>query len=430
MTDTVKGIFIKNSISPNREELDAKSMAIAGETTRKFFTEGPPVKNWTLGFNITVNLRKSASGPLMPRSQMMTPKTLDYDQLIKDIAPLRVGDADISARGGNHGRHTYLVDKEELLISPHKYFDELVAKDKQACENNSPRSLFTEIVAHDSLLENAIKNGHTKEQVLDIHPLSEDEVVMVYFHGGAYVYSSPTVYMGGAADLSKEAGYRAFLPNYRLAPENPFPAPVHDGYIFFQYLLSLGYKAENIIVMGCSAGGNLCMNIMQLQKLNNAPQPRGAALYAPWCDLNYSTEAYQKNSVYDFLPPASIEDAINISRLYVGPGKELDEDFKKLLNDPLVSPVYADMDGWAPMYIQSGEIEMLVDDIDDLARRAGAKQNLITGIDHPGFDTDDKNLYDKFAGMVHAFNLFDEANEKHAAVKGFGHFARRLAQKH
>ncbi|PWA01569.1 hypothetical protein BB558_002331 [Smittium angustum] len=407
MTEIAKRIFEINGLFPIKEELDAKCMEIAGETTRKYFTEGPPLKNWTLGFNITLNLLRQLPSPLSPRTEPLTEEILDYDELVKNLALARISNDNISIRGGNHSRHTYFINEEELFISPHKFIDELASKDRQSSKNNSPRSLFSEIVAHDSVVEKAIKDGYTKNQVLDIHPLSKDEVVMTYYHAGGYILSSPYAHMSGATDIPKETGYRVFIPSYRYSPENPFPAPIHDGYIFFQYVLSLGYKPENIIAMGCSAGGNLCMNVLQLLK-----------------------ESYKRNASYAFLSQAGIDDAINMTRLYVGPRRKFDEEFKKLIVDPLVSPLYADMDGWPQMYILSGESELPVDDIDYLAKKIGAKETFITGVDHPGFDTEDKHLYNKFAGMVHNFILFDDAEEKHSAIKGIGHFTKRLAQKH
>ncbi|OLY77950.1 Esterase [Smittium mucronatum] len=178
--------------------------------------------------------------------------------------------------------------------------------------------------------------------------------------------------------------------------------------------------------MGDSAGGNLCLCLLQMLKSLNLTQPKAAILFSPWCDLSFTSDSWKRNIPYDFIPVPNFDDVLCDNRMYVAPGKKFEE-VKKMLGHPLISPLHGDYEGCAPMYIQSGEVELLVDDIDALAKKLGAHETYIKGRSHPGIShSSDKVIYEKYAGMVHIFFLFDMADEKHAAIKGVGNYVRSL----
>ncbi|KAJ3087650.1 hypothetical protein HK102_010573 [Quaeritorhiza haematococci] len=152
---------------------------------------------------------------------------------------------------------------------------------------------------------------------------------ILYLHGGAYVFGSPTIYRHFTGQIAKDTGCRLFVPNYRLAPEDPFPAGVHDAFAAYLYLIDPGNLAldhgpkegkraklhtpidpEDIVLMGDSAGGGLCMALMTYlhNYLRNergehmVPLPAAAVLFSPWMDLTFSMKSWRENEMYDWLP--------------------------------------------------------------------------------------------------------------------------------
>ncbi|KAJ2566932.1 hypothetical protein IW140_004723 [Coemansia sp. RSA 1813] len=92
-------------------------------------------------------------------------------------------------------------------------------------------------------------------KALDPHPLSENEKIILYFHGGSYLLGGPYSHREHIGEMCKATKMRTFSIDYRLAPLNPFPAQLHDALISFNYMLDLGFKPSNIILAGDSAGG-------------------------------------------------------------------------------------------------------------------------------------------------------------------------------
>ncbi|PVU99230.1 hypothetical protein BB559_000879 [Furculomyces boomerangus] len=413
-------------ISKNKTE-EEKLADLISKSTLKFYTEGPTVPNWSLGLQIRIDRIIENLKGLSENAHLINEDNFDAKIVEKSFQKSRSNQTDISNKGGSYRTRYWPVEGEKVLTSPHKECDELSRQDNELASSGNPRQLFTEIVASDQILENAAKNGVDEEEALSIKPLHKNEIVMVFYHGGGFYLECPGTNRGAALDISKETGYRVFLPDYRYAPVYPFPTSIYDGFLFFQYLLTQGFKAENIIIMGDSAGGNLSLNVMQFLKGMNATQPKAAILLSPWCDLSFTSDSWKRNIGKDFIPVPHFDRVTCDARMYVAPGKPYDDKLREMLRNPLVSPLHADYEGCAPMYIQGGEVELLVDDIDNLAKKVGAKEVFIKGRDHPGIiHSGDRNIYEKYAGMVHIFFLFDEADEKHAAIKGIGNYVRSL----
>ncbi|PVU98610.1 hypothetical protein BB559_001413 [Furculomyces boomerangus] len=427
MTEFIRGLFRAKHAPEFEAKLKVTCAEIARKSAYKFLTEGPDVPNWNLAMQITLDQVRFVWGSMRASELPMNEQNFDLDTVVKKLAVIRNIEADITHRGGDH-RHLYWsVDAEKLLVSPHEVFDKLAEQDRELVKKSTPRQLFAEVVACDKVIKEAQGKGIDVDTTLGFKPLHDGEVVMIHFHGGAYCYESAEVYRGSSVDISKETGNRVFVPDYRFAPEHPFPTSIYDGYLFYQFLLTQGFKPENIIIMGDSAGGNLCLCLMLILKWNSNPQPKAAILFSPWCDLTFSTNAWHGSKINDFIAPPKTDSVLNITRLYVSPGRPYDDELNELLHHPLVSPLYGDLEGLAPMYIHGGEEEKLIDDIDNLAKKVGAKEVFIKGRDHPGIiHAGDRNIYEKYAGMVHVFFMFEDADEKHAAIKGVGNFVRSL----
>ncbi|MET7451616.1 alpha/beta hydrolase [Streptomyces sp. NPDC005574] len=190
-------------------------------------------------------------------------------------------------------------------------------------------------------------------------PGSDPAGVLLYFHGGAYAIGSAADAAGLAADVSRRAGARAVCVEYRLAPENPFPAAVDDAVAACRGLLDQGIPSDRIAFVGESAGGGLTIATLVALRDAGLPQPASATVFSPWTDLTVSGASATGKAHLD---PALTPEALRVrARDYLGrtPGTE-----------PLASPLFADLTGLPPLLIQAGSHEILLDDAARLASRA------------------------------------------------------------
>jgi acetyl esterase/lipase len=192
-------------------------------------------------------------------------------------------------------------------------------------------------------------------------PGNDPSTVLLYFHGGAYALGSAADSVGLAADVGRRVGARAVSVDYRLAPENPFPAAVDDAVAAYRALLDDGVPSTGIAFVGESAGGGLAVAALVAARDAGLPQPSSAAVFSPWADLTVSgASAAGKADVDPALTPAGLRTR---ARDYLG---EVDP------SSSLASPVFADLTGLAPLLIQVGSHEILLDDAVRLAARAAA----------------------------------------------------------
>ncbi len=180
--------------------------------------------------------------------------------------------------------------------------------------------------------------------------------VILYCHGAyAFYAGSEKVFV---AELAVTTGLPIFAFDYRLTPEHPFPAQLEDALACYDWLLECGHEAKDIIVMGTSAGGNLCLALMQKFRDSKRALPVLAVALCPWTDISNSGESIDRNEPYDTLDRGMIEKG---ARWFAG---EQDP------QDPMISPLYADLRGLPPIYIQAGERECFVDMIRACYERA------------------------------------------------------------
>src|SRR5436309_3436483 len=184
--------------------------------------------------------------------------------------------------------------------------------------------------------------------------------VLLYLHGGGYFGCSAETHRPVTTFFALQ-GFRVFAPDYRLAPENRFPAAVEDAVAFYRGLLSAGYSPQNIVVAGESAGGGLSLSLMLALRAAGVPLPAAAALFSPWTDLAATGESIRTNA--NRCAMFSGTDIAPTARYYLG-----DTDPR----NPLASPRYADLAGLPPLLIHVGEDEVLRDDATRLAERARA----------------------------------------------------------
>lgn len=189
----------------------------------------------------------------------------------------------------------------------------------------------------------------------------DDRRVVLYLHGGGYVSGSPATHLAVTARLAQEAGARLLSLDYRLAPEHPFPAALEDAWAAYWWLLTEQHVASSqIVVAGDSAGGGLTLALLLALRDAGMPLPAGAVGLSPWLDLTLSGATLTANAATDYLN----RDVLHASAQMYSHGHALD--------DPLLSPLYADLHGLPPLLIQAGGAEMLLDDSRRFAARAQA----------------------------------------------------------
>ena len=182
--------------------------------------------------------------------------------------------------------------------------------------------------------------------------------VILFLHGGAYCAGGLTTHRSLAAEMARRCGVRVLLPEYRLAPEHPFPAAIDDCLAVYKHLLQSGYSPENIAFAGDSAGGGLVLALLHVCGSDDLPYPAAAVALSPWTDLSLSGETYRTNARRD--PMLPYERVVEASAGYLN---------GQMADDPRASPIHGSFKGCGPVLIQASEIEMLADDARTMAER-------------------------------------------------------------
>jgi acetyl esterase/lipase len=225
--------------------------------------------------------------------------------------------------------------------------------------------------------------------------------LLLYLHGGGYVFGSCATHRQMASYIARAGGVRALLPEYRLAPEHPFPAAIEDIVRLYRALLDGGYSPRNIVIAGDSAGGGLALaTLLTLRDAGDA-LPAAACLLSPWLDLTGSGESMRTNAQRD--PWFKPEFMPLLVRHYCADDERA---------HPLVSPVFADLSDLPPLYVQVCDDEILLSDstrVVEKARAAGGEADLET-----------------YSGLWHVFQAFArQVPESRAAVARIGSYIER-----
>ena len=192
--------------------------------------------------------------------------------------------------------------------------------------------------------------------------------VILYLHGGAYLAGSSRTHRHLAAALAGAAGARALVPDYRLAPEHPFPAAVDDAVAAYHYLLDAGYDPASIAVAGDSAGGGLTFGLLHALDRADLPAPAAVVGFSPLADLTGQADSLHRNATRDVMLPVRRMD--EVISYYIGDADR---------NDPRASPGLAEWAAPPPALIMASRSEILEDDARTLAdalRRGGGSVQL------------------------------------------------------
>jgi len=225
--------------------------------------------------------------------------------------------------------------------------------------------------------------------------------MLLYLHGGAYIMGNCATHRQLVSYIARASGVAALVPEYRLAPEHPFPAAIDDAVRIYRALLADGHAAEDIVVAGDSAGGGLTMALLLSLRESGDPLPAAACLLSPWLNLAGSGESMRTRAHRD--PWFRPEDLKLVAAYYCSDNE---------LTLPLVSPVFADLSGLPPIYVQVGADEILLSDSTDAADKLEAA----------GGDVE----LEIWPGMWHVFQVFvHQMPESRAAVRKIGAFIRK-----
>ncbi|MEQ1929587.1 MAG: alpha/beta hydrolase [Parvularculaceae bacterium] len=222
--------------------------------------------------------------------------------------------------------------------------------------------------------------------------------VILFMHGGGYIFGSPRLYRTLTFRLALAAGANVFALRYPLSPESRCPAAIDSAVRAFEFLVSSGHKPGEIVFGGDSAGGGLALATMQALAAKGAPQPAGAFLYSPWTDLTTSGASIERNAQSDVM--FNLDGMRHAGGPYAG---TLDR------NDPRVSPLFGSFRGLPPLLVFASASEMLYDDSTRLAERARAQGVNVR--------------FEAREGLAHVWPMFGaimpEAREALALTAGF-----------
>lgn len=211
---------------------------------------------------------------------------------------------------------------------------------------------------------------------------SSSDHVLLCSHGGGYIGGSMFSHRKLFGHVAKAIGCRALNVDYRLAPEFPHPGPLDDMTDAYEWLIKdQGIAPGNILLLGDSAGGALCLTNIENIRRRGLPLPGGTMPISPWCCGDHSGESYQTNKEKDLI--ANPDFSKWLADIVLG----ADADIK----NPTSNPLYIDYAGFPPIYLQVGGDEAVLDDARRVAKLAQAA----------GVDVE----IDVFPGMQHCFQL-------------------------
>jgi phosphinothricin tripeptide acetyl hydrolase len=231
-------------------------------------------------------------------------------------------------------------------------------------------------------------------------PGARPDAAVLYLHGGGYVIGSPRSHRHLAAAIGRAAGTRVLLPDYRLAPEHPFPAAVEDAVAAYRWLLDRKLSPARIVIAGDSAGGGLTVATLLALRDAGAPLPAAGVCISPWVDLSCGGGSYETRADVD--PIVKRAGVDQMAAAYLA-GKDA--------RTPLASPLFADLRGLPALLVQVGDDEVLLDDSVQLAERARVAGGDVT-----------LDVWDKMVHVWHWF--FPMLDEGQVAIDRIGEFVR------
>ncbi len=260
--------------------------------------------------------------------------------------------------------------------------------------------IFADVVPSVGASSEAVDAGGVKAEWITAPGAAPDRVIL-YLHGGGYVLGSIDSHRDLCERYSRAASARVLALDYRLAPENPFPAAVDDATAAYRWLLDQGIAPAHIAIAGDSAGGGLTFATLVALRDAGTPLPACATPISPWVDLEATGDSMALRADVD--PMVQKEMIQQMGHTYTAGGD---------LRNPLAAPLHADLSGLPPLLIHVGSRETLHDDAARMAEKARAA----------GVDVE----LDVWDGQIHVWHVFaSRLDEGEEAIQQLGAFVRK-----
>jgi len=262
---------------------------------------------------------------------------------------------------------------------------------------------------YDALLGTVMLPNNIDRQEVDVGPVMADLLIpelamgkktILYAHGGGFTAGSRFSARNLCSSIAHECACRLLLPEYRLAPEYPYPTALEDLYNAYSWLLHQGVSASDVIFAGDGSGANLAVSLVHFLRTRSVKLPSAVIAISPWINLACDTASYLARKTGD--PINSRESLLGQATLYTAEAN---------FANPNVSPINGEFQGFPPLFVQCGSEEILLDDAKRLAQKAS----------NAGCPT----VLDVHEGMWHLFQAIDSLTpEAQLAVKKIGKWVR------
>lgn len=210
---------------------------------------------------------------------------------------------------------------------------------------------------------------------------AEEGRILLYIHGGGYIAGSPSAYHGLAGHYARLLKAVVYMPDYRLAPEHPFPAAIDDNLASYTWLLKQGHDPKAIAFSGDSAGGAMVVSVMVAARNAGLALPAAGVAISPWANLEHSGSSMTtRDGIDPTVSPAGLD---LMAKAFLNGA---------LKNNPDASPVFADVRGLPPILLQIGESEVMLSDAMKLAQHLAENRVRVS--------------LDVWPGMFHVWHMF------------------------
>lgn len=198
------------------------------------------------------------------------------------------------------------------------------------------------------------------------HNKAIKDTVIIYFHGGGFCLGIYEANIGFVAEIAKRTGINAYMPDYRLAPENIYPAALEDAEMFYQGIINKGIAPNNIIIMGDSSGCALAVSTLFRLEWQGVAMPKAMAFITPVFDLAGKGDTFITRKHKD---PFRIKDPLGLVKNYIGASDP---------HVPLLSPLYGELRALPPILIHAAEDDVFLSDSYRMEKQLKAYQNMVT----------------------------------------------------
>jgi epsilon-lactone hydrolase len=221
---------------------------------------------------------------------------------------------------------------------------------------NDMEKLKAQVIPEGLEIKSEDLNGVPIERMIPLGDIQRK--VILYFHGGGFclgIYFSNREFV---AQIAKESGFTVIMPNYRLAPESPFPGALEDAVSVYRGLLNEGNSGKDIVVMGDSSGCALALSALLVLKKSGMEMPSALAFITPVIDFAGKGESLITRAVKD---PFRLKDPLGIAKIYIGTNNP---------SSPMISPVYGELEGMPPMLIHAADYDVFLSDSVSIKEKA------------------------------------------------------------